>query len=43
MFWFFVLEEGQKKERKGNNANHALKCLPKLFNLTLGYNKVIVR
>lgn len=42
MFWVFVLEEGQK-ERKGNNANHALKCLPKLLNLTLGYNKEIVR
>lgn len=31
-----------EKEKKGNNANHALKCLPKLLNLTLGYNKEIV-
>lgn len=31
-----------EKERKGNNANHALKCLPKLLNLTLVYKKEIV-
>lgn len=31
-----------EKERKDNNANHALKCLPKLLYLTLGYNKEIV-
>lgn len=39
----FCPGRGTEKERKGNNANHALKCLPKQLNLTLGYNKEIVR
>lgn len=37
--FYFILEEGQKGERKGDNANQTLKCLPKLLNLTLIYNK----
>lgn len=43
MFFYFILEERQKGERKGDNANQTLRCLPKLFNLTLIYNKETVR
>lgn len=37
--FYFILEEGQKGERKGDNANQTLKCLPKLLNLMPIYNK----
>lgn len=37
--FYFILKEGQEGEEKGDNANQTLKCLPKLLNLALIYNK----
>lgn len=40
---YFILKQGEKGEKKGDNANQILKCLPNLLNLTLIYKKETVR